>query len=87
MRGAQPNEIIVGELTKTFTAKLAIFEGILAKQQYMGGDEFSLIDIFYMPYTAMLFVSGDSELITSNPNLAAWWERVTARESWKKVNA
>jgi glutathione S-transferase len=53
----------------------------------MGGDEFSLVDIFYLPYTQKLFEVGDGELITSRPNVNAWWQRVSTRDSWKKVCA
>ncbi|GJP65616.1 hypothetical protein CLOP_g22487 [Closterium sp. NIES-67] len=31
----------------------------------------------HLPYTAMLWASGDSELITSRPNVNKWWERIS----------
>ena len=70
-----------------FNKKLDVYEKILGKQKYMGGDEFSLLDIFYLPYTQKLFQIGDGELIESRPNVKAWWERVSTRESWKRVLA
>ena len=36
-----------------------------------------------MPYTGKLFEAGEGELIESRPNVLAWWERVSARASWK----
>ncbi len=53
----------------------------------MGGDEFSLVDILYLPYTQKLFESGDGNLITDRPNVKAWWERVSSRPTWKSVLA
>ena len=58
-------------VTKKLSDKLDIFDTLLTKQKYMGGDNFSLIDIFYMPYTEKLFEAGEEELITSRPNIKA----------------
>jgi len=85
MKGAGTLEVVVDDAIANFNKKLDVFEGILGKQKYMGGDEFSLIDIFYFPYTQKLFETGDGALITSRPNVNAWWERVSTRDSWKKV--
>lgn len=78
---------ILDAATTAFNAKLDVFETILAKQKYMAGDEFSVIDIYYLPHTQKLFEIGEGELITSRPNVNAWWESVSTRESWKKVYA
>jgi len=85
MKGLGTVPEVVDYYTAKFQQKLDIFEGILAKQKYMGGDEFSLVDIFYLPYTQKLFQVGDGALITSRPNVNAWWEKVSTRDSWKKV--
>jgi glutathione S-transferase len=76
----------VALVTKRLSDKLDIFDTLLAKQKYMGGNEFSLIDIFYMPHTEKLFEAGEGELITSRPNVKAWWDRITSRATWKTVN-
>jgi glutathione S-transferase len=86
-RGLEPVPQIVDAASEKFNEKLDIFEKILGKQKYMGGDEFSLADIFYLPYTQKLFEAGDGAFITSRPNVNAWWERVSTRDSWKKVYA
>jgi glutathione S-transferase len=82
---------VVTELVDDFTAKLkgrlVVFNQILGKQKYMAGDEFSLVDIFYLPYTAKLYQIGLGGLIDEQPNVKAWWETVSNRESWKKVTA
>lgn len=83
LRGLEPIAEVVNTVTKRVSDKLDIYDQILAKQKYMAGDKFSLIDIFYMPYTWKLFEAGSGALIESRPNVKAWWERVSARESWK----
>jgi len=85
-RGIEAIPEVVALVTKKLSDKLDIFDTLLAKQKYMGGNEFSLIDIFYMPYTEKLFEAGEGELITSRPNVKAWWDRVTARPTWKTVD-
>ena len=62
---------VVALVTKKLSDKLDIFDTLLAKQKYMGGDNFSLIDIFYMPYTEKLFEAGEGDLITNRPNVKA----------------
>ncbi|KAH0551633.1 hypothetical protein GP486_007147, partial [Trichoglossum hirsutum] len=49
--------------------------------------EFSLADIFHIPYGSLLEVSGAGELIPERPHVKAWWDRIAARESWAKTKA
>jgi glutathione S-transferase len=84
-RGLEPIPEVVDSIIPVFNDKLDIFEKILGKQKYMAGDEFSLVDLFYLPYTAKLFEIGHGDFLTSRPNVSAWWDRVSNRESWKKV--
>jgi glutathione S-transferase len=64
---------------------LDVTERTLAKQDFFGNKIFSLADIGFMPYVAYLFAGEQGDLITSRPATKAWWERVSARPSWKKV--
>lgn len=87
LRGLSSDPKLLELYESGFLPKLDVFEGILAKQKYMGGDEFSLIDIYYFPYTQKLFEVGYGHFITDRPHVKAWWERVSGRESWQKVLA
>ena len=84
-RGTKPDEKKVAELKSTLSAKLDVIDGILAKQQYMGGTNFSLIDIFYIPLTQRILASRDDHLIKDRSHLKAWWEKMMERESWKEL--
>ena len=75
----------VEQLKQQLSKQLDVFDQMLGAQKFMGGNSFSLIDIFYMPYTAYLFKVGDESLITERENVNSWWERVTRRDSWKAV--
>eukprot|EP00475_Leptophrys_vorax_P031925 TRINITY_DN48719_c0_g1_i1.p1 TRINITY_DN48719_c0_g1~~TRINITY_DN48719_c0_g1_i1.p1 ORF type:complete len:214 (-),score=17.22 TRINITY_DN48719_c0_g1_i1:227-868(-) len=66
---------------------LDVYEKHLATSDYLAGSFFSLADLSHLPYTAMLWHSGDSDVITSRPNVSKWWSRISERPAWKKVAA
>ena len=87
MKGVQPVKEIVDAARQTIQSKLDVFDEILGKQKYMGGDDFSVIDIFYCPWVNKLYQIGEGDLIESHHNVKAWWERVSSRESLKSTLA
>jgi len=60
-----------------------VYEARLAKHHYLAGDAFTLADLHHLPYAEKLFASGNGHFITSRPNVNAWWERISKRESWQ----
>ncbi|KAJ7624369.1 glutathione S-transferase [Roridomyces roridus] len=71
----------VGELSKV----LDVYETILGKQEFMGGTEFSLVDIFHLAYAPGLASGGIDVMTSTGPNLARWWNNVISRPSWVKL--
>ncbi|KAH7062610.1 putative glutathione-S-transferase theta, GST [Macrophomina phaseolina] len=49
-------------------------------------EDFSLIDICYMPLAGAMFKFGEEGPLLARPHVRAWWERVAARESWRRLN-
>jgi glutathione S-transferase len=64
-----------------------VYDGILAKRKYIGGDEFTLADIYHLPYGKTTYDLGFAPIFEKYPNVWAWWQRCTERDSWKKVAA
>jgi glutathione S-transferase len=64
-----------------------VYDVILAKQNYIAGDQFTLADVYHLPYGKMANDLGYKETFEKYPNVWAWWERITGRESWKNVAA
>ena len=64
---------------------LDVLEAHLAKNEYLAGDEFSLADVFFIPYFALTLYTPEATLITSRPHIDAWFKKITARPSWAKV--
>ena len=62
-----------------------VLDKALAGKQFLLGDDVSLADIGFLPYIDYLLKTPGGNAITSRPNLNAWWERCSARPSWKKA--
>jgi glutathione S-transferase len=64
---------------------LAVYDGILAKQAYLAGDELTLADLFHLSYGTMIKDIGFGSSFDKFPNVKKWFEGLQARESWKSV--
>jgi glutathione S-transferase len=85
MSGKAPDAAIV-EAAKVEVAKvLDVADKTLAAQEFLAGSSFSLADISWMPPVQHIVQSGLEDLISDRPNVATWWQRVSARPSWKKI--
>ena len=62
-----------------------VLDRALAGKQYLVGDQLTLADICYAPYFEYAMGTDAREVITSRPNLAAWWGRVSERPAWQKA--
>ncbi|MCY1081678.1 glutathione S-transferase family protein [Archangium lansingense] len=65
---------------------LDVADRALMSQAYLAGDTFSLADICWMPYLQYLSATPHGTLITERPHVKSWWQRISTRPSWKKVN-
>ncbi|GJP32267.1 hypothetical protein CLOM_g16854 [Closterium sp. NIES-68] len=62
-----------------------VYEKHLEGREYLVGGRFTLADLTHLPYTELLPHAGAAELISSRPNMSKWWERISSRPAWKKV--
>lgn len=85
MMGQEGDQNVIAASRAAVGKTLDIIEQHLGKNPYFAGSEFSIADISYMPYVEYLFAAGAGDLITSRPNVASWWNRVSSRPSWQKV--
>lgn len=63
----------------------SVLEKTLSQQPHLAGDSFSMADLVYLPALGTFARSGDWNLVTANPGVAAWADRITARPAWQKV--
>ncbi|KAI8682095.1 hypothetical protein NCS55_00463900 [Fusarium keratoplasticum] len=84
--GISSDEVATKTGVEKLHAKLDVLDKILSKQSYLGGPDFTVVDIFYMPAVNALHEAGEGQAFERRKNLGAWWNKVSSRESWKKVN-
>ncbi|VAH14405.1 unnamed protein product [Triticum turgidum subsp. durum] len=72
----------VGKLEKV----LDVYEARLSTHAYLAGDFFSLADLLHFGITYYLVAGTEyATLLESRANVSAWWGRIMARPSVKKV--
>lgn len=83
--GATDDEAVKKYATN-LDATFSVYDGILAKQAYLAGDEVTLADLYHLPYGKMVKGVGFADLFAKYPNVNRWFDALEARESWKKVS-
>jgi glutathione S-transferase len=79
----RPTEPAALDLAKEkLKAPLDVANEALGQGEFLAGETFTLADIVWMPYVNYLLERGAAELVTSRPNVDAWWKRISARPSW-----
>ena len=58
-----------------------MYDGILGKQKYLAGDEFRLAEVYHLPYGKMTTELGFNGTFQKYPNVWAWRESISGRES------
>lgn len=84
IRKLNPDQEIIQNSLKATRHFLGLLDEHLRQNVYLAGEEFSLADIFYMPYHDFLSFSHEPTLFYEFPHVAAWWNRVSARPSWQQ---
>lgn len=85
--GLPPNEAVVTDALKSVEAYFDVAERLLGNKNYMAGNEFTLVDIYYIPLVQRLFICGYGDVITSRKAVSAWWNRVVSRPAIQKIMA
>ncbi|KAJ7095051.1 glutathione S-transferase, partial [Mycena epipterygia] len=88
LRGLPFDQAVFDEAFPELTAVLDVYEVILGKHKFLGGDEYSLADLFHFGNAPRLAENG-IEIMTSKdrPNVTRWWNELTARPAWAKLTA
>lgn len=80
------DEALVAKHTADLDGVFAVYNGILAKQAYLAGDEVTLADLFHLPYGKLVKDVGYAGLFSKYPNVDRWFSALEKRDSWIKVN-
>ncbi|EFC40803.1 predicted protein [Naegleria gruberi] len=80
------DETRVKQLSEKLALNLDAYERVLAKQEFIGGNQFTLADLYHLPYGNLLFAIGLGNLLLDRPLVKAWWEKISTRPAWKAVS-
>jgi glutathione S-transferase len=85
--GLPPDEKVVADALRLVEMFLDVAEDLLHHKDYMAGNDFTLVDIYYIPLIQRLFACGYGDIITSRKAVSAWWTRCVNRPAIKKMLA
>lgn len=83
--GLPADEKIVSDALRSVEMYLEIAERSLLQKKFVAGDEFTLVDIYYIPLIRRLFACGYEDLILRHGAVNAWWNRCMSRPAIKKL--
>ena len=86
-RGLPPNDDVVSDALRSVEMFFDVAERLLHHKDYMAGNEFTLVDIYYIPLIQRLFACGYGDIIVSRKAVSAWWDRCVNRPAIQKMLA
>lgn len=85
--GGTPDMGKVDDAREKLIHVFKVTERHLLGNAWMAGETFSLADICFAPYFEYLGATQvGASLIQKHPLVAAWWQRVSSRPSWKAAS-
>ena len=85
--GLPPDDAVVSDALRLVQMFFDIAERLLHHKDYMAGNDFSLVDIYYIPLIQRLFACGYGDMIVSHEAVSAWWDRCVNRPAIRKTLA
>lgn len=85
--GQPADDAVVSGALQSVEAYFDVAERLLQNKDYMAGNDFTLVDIYYIPLIQRLFACGYSEVILNRRAVSAWWDRVINRPAISKLLA
>jgi glutathione S-transferase len=85
--GLPADGAVVAAALKSVEAFFDVAERLLQNKEYMAGNDFTLVDIYYIPLIQRLFACGYGGVIVSRGAVRAWWDRCVNRPAIQKLLA
>ncbi|KAF2003196.1 glutathione S-transferase [Amniculicola lignicola CBS 123094] len=86
-KGLPADEAVVSNALQGVEAFFDVAERLLQHKDYMAGNEFTLVDIYYIPLIRRLFACGYGDVILNRKAVNAWWKRCVDRPAIQKLLA
>ena len=85
--GLPPDDAVVSDALRSVEAFFDVAERLLRHKDYMAGNDFTLMDIYYIPLIQRLFACGYGDIIGSREAVSAWWDRCVNRPAIQRMLA
>jgi glutathione S-transferase len=85
--GLPPDDAAISLALRSVEVFFDVAEGLLHHKDYMAGNDFTLVDIYYIPLIERLFTCGYGDLILSREAVSAWWTRCVNRPAVQSMLA
>ncbi|KAK1589956.1 glutathione S-transferase [Colletotrichum navitas] len=85
--GLPADEAVVSGALRSLEAFFDVAERTLEQRDYMAGNDFTLVDIHYIPLIQRLFACGYGEIVLGRKAVASWWDRIVSRPAIEKLLA
>ncbi|GAA0176235.1 transferase [Lithospermum erythrorhizon] len=85
--GQSGDEVVVKEFETKLSKVLDVYEARLKESKYLGGDQFSLVDLHHLPSLNYLKNTKAWDMFESRAHVKAWVSEITSRPAWAKVIA
>jgi glutathione S-transferase len=85
--GLPPDETVLSDALRSVETYFDVAESLLQHRDYMAGNDFTLVDIYYIPLIQRLFACGYGNIIVSRKAVSAWWNRCINRPAIQSMLA
>jgi glutathione S-transferase len=85
--GLPPDDAVVSDALRSVEMFFDVAERLLHHKDYMVGNDFTPVDIYYIPLIQRLFVCGCGDIIVSREAVSAWWDRCVNRLAIQRMLA
>jgi glutathione S-transferase len=85
--GLPPDDAVVSDALRSVEMFFDVAERLLHRKDYMAGNDFTLVDIYYIPLIQRLFACGYGDIIISREAVSAWWDRCMNRPAIQRMLA
>lgn len=74
-------------MTEKLNTLLSVLDKHLSKSKYLAGDNFTLADLSYLPFTHYVVTKcpGFENSLDGFTHVKKWWDDISSRPSWKKT--
>ncbi|KAI3773133.1 hypothetical protein L6452_04333 [Arctium lappa] len=85
--GQTTDDLVVAEFEQKLSQVLDVYERRLTESKFLGGDKFTLADLYHLPNIHYLMATKAKSLFHARPHVGAWCEDILSRPAWLKVVA